>query len=80
MEGYIVSSTMGVYTFKNEGLRFERLGYMSSLIEGLFLTQDSVTVHVGDEEVTGSSYRKIYDELNKVLPPNSKFLDGARWW
>jgi len=74
-QGYVVSSRMGDVERPNTGLRFERLGSMKGLIEGLLMTQDSITLRVGTVTVAGSSYREIHDQLDQLLPRNTSFLD-----
>jgi hypothetical protein len=69
---------MGDQELPNVGLRFNDLGSMKSLIDGLLLTQDSVTVRAGDVTVTAASYREVYDQLDRALPRDTNFLDGAR--
>lgn len=73
--GYVVSSRMGGTELPNTGLCFDRLSSMKSLIEGLLLTQDSVTMRAGDVTVTGGSYRAIADQLDRLLPRDTAFLD-----
>lgn len=67
MQGYIVSSEMGGEVFPNVGLRYDRLQTMQSIIEGLFLTMDAVTVRAGEYEVRGTSYREIEVAFGKEI-------------